>query len=82
MSKLKPFDSFCFLLYTYYNYYIVYKENKNFWIFMLENTEEDTITCCVKNCQKKIPRDQAIVIKDKYFCGICGVAYYRSSLNL
>ncbi len=37
--------------------------------------------CCVKNCQKKIPLDKAIKINEKYFCSVCGVAYYRSFLN-
>jgi ribosomal protein S26 len=41
----------------------------------------DMVKCCVKNCGKEIPIDQAIVINGKYFCGICGVAYYRSTLN-
>ncbi len=41
-----------------------------------------TVTCCVKNCQKEIPIDKAIVINGEYFCGICGTAYYRSALNL
>ena len=50
-----------------------------------EKNAEDikkTVTCCVKNCQKEIPIESAIVIKDQYFCGICGVAYYRSYLNI
>ena len=49
---------------------------------MSSNSTEKTVTCCVKNCQKEIPIDQAIVIDNQYFCGICGVAYYRSALNL
>ena len=40
------------------------------------------VKCCVKNCQKEMPVDKAIIIEDKYYCGICGVAYYRSALNL
>jgi len=40
------------------------------------------VKCCVMNCQKEIPIDNAIKIKDKYFCGICGTAYVRSSLNI
>jgi CTP-dependent riboflavin kinase len=39
------------------------------------------VKCCVKNCQKSIPIDRAIVIDGKYFCGLCGTAYYRSALN-
>jgi len=49
---------------------------------MSSNSTEQTVTCCVKNCQKKISIEQAIVIDNHYFCGICGVAYYRSALNL
>ncbi|GAH50209.1 unnamed protein product [marine sediment metagenome] len=41
-----------------------------------------TAICCVKNCQKEIPIDKAIVINGQNFCGICGTAYYRSALNL
>ena len=40
------------------------------------------VKCSVKNCQKEIPIDEAIVIDNKYYCGICGVAFYRSALNL
>ena len=40
------------------------------------------VKCCVKNCQKEIPIDKAIMINDQYFCGICGTAYYRSALNI
>jgi hypothetical protein len=39
------------------------------------------VKCIVKNCQKEIHIDKAIVINGQYFCGICGVAYYRSTLN-
>jgi len=47
----------------------------------LDNSAKTTI-CCVKNCQKEIPINKAIVINGQYFCGICGTAYYRSALNL
>jgi len=47
----------------------------------LDNGAKTTI-CCVKNCQKEIPINKAIVINGQYFCGICGTAYYRSALNL
>jgi len=49
-----------------------------------ENLENGAkiVTCCVKNCQKEIPIDKAIIINGQYFCGICGTAYYRSALNL
>ena len=43
---------------------------------------KETVKCCVMNCQKEIPIEKAIKIEDKYFCGICGVAYYRSQLNI
>ncbi len=49
---------------------------------MSEKEKKQTVKCCVKNCQKEIPIDKAIIIREKYFCGICGVAYYRSALNL
>lgn len=49
---------------------------------MSKNEEKTRVQCCVKNCQKEIPIDNAIVIKDEYFCGICGVAYIRSNINL
>ncbi|MHA1281143.1 MAG: hypothetical protein ACTSQP_01450 [Promethearchaeota archaeon] len=48
---------------------------------MSEVKKKKTVKCCVMNCQKEIPINEAIVIKGKYFCGICGVAYYRSVLN-
>ena len=40
------------------------------------------VTCCVKNCQAEIPIEKAITIEGQYFCPICGVAYYRSTLSL
>ncbi|MFX0186154.1 MAG: hypothetical protein ACFE8A_00310 [Candidatus Hodarchaeota archaeon] len=40
------------------------------------------VKCCVMNCQKEIPLEKAIIIKNKYFCGECGAAYYRGTLNL
>ena len=49
---------------------------------MSNKEEKKIVQCCVLNCQKKIPIDKAIFIKDKIFCGICGVAYYRNALNL
>ncbi|MFO8020760.1 MAG: hypothetical protein R6U96_19210 [Promethearchaeia archaeon] len=45
------------------------------------DSEEIIVICCVKNCQKKIKKNEAINIKGKNFCGKCGVAYYRSNLN-
>ena len=51
----------------------------------LSNEDEDeqtAVKCCVMNCQTEIPVEKAIKIGDNYFCPICGVAYYRSSLNL
>jgi len=47
-----------------------------------EKGEQEEVTCCVMNCQLKIPIGKAIKVADKYFCPICGVAYYRSNLNL
>lgn len=50
----------------------------------IENNKKKIIIvkCSVKNCEKKISIDEAIKINDQYFCGICGVAYYRSTLNI
>ena len=47
-----------------------------------ENREQTEVTCCVMNCQAEIPIENAIKIEDKYFCKLCGVAYYKSKLNL
>ncbi|MHA2008084.1 MAG: hypothetical protein ACXABO_12740 [Promethearchaeota archaeon] len=47
-----------------------------------ENNEHRLVTCCVMNCQKEVPIEKAIKIKDNYFCRICGVVYYRSNLNI
>ncbi len=44
--------------------------------------ERKTVKCCVKNCQKEVSIERAFFIKDKYFCGVCGTAYYRNALNL
>jgi len=49
---------------------------------MNDDKEKNTVICCVKNCQKQIPKEEAMVINGNYFCKICGVAYYRSALNL
>ena len=42
----------------------------------------ETVKCCVKNCRKEIPKEKAIIIDGQPFCEICGVAYYRSALNI
>ena len=47
-----------------------------------EDREQKIVKCCVMNCQEEIPIEKAIKIGNKYFCRICGVAYYRSYLNL
>ena len=47
-----------------------------------ENDKKNLVRCCIMNCQKQINIDDAIVIEGKVFCGICGVAYYRSRLNI
>ncbi|MFW9821869.1 MAG: hypothetical protein ACFFE4_02985 [Candidatus Thorarchaeota archaeon] len=47
-----------------------------------ESGEKKLVKCCVINCQREIPLEDAIKIKDNYFCKMCGVAYYRSSLNI
>lgn len=47
-----------------------------------EPSEQKIVICCVMNCQREIPIERAIKINDKFFCRICGVAYYRSNLNL
>ena len=49
---------------------------------MENNKKVENVKCCVKNCQKTIQKDKAIKINGNYFCEICGVAYYRSLLNL
>ncbi|MHA1292398.1 MAG: hypothetical protein ACTSQJ_06985 [Promethearchaeota archaeon] len=49
---------------------------------MSKKKEQKIVKCCVMNCQKEIQINKAIIIKNKYFCGICGVAFYRSALNL
>ena len=40
------------------------------------------VKCCVKNCQRLIPKDKAVVIEGNYFCELCSVAYYRTLLGL
>lgn len=47
-----------------------------------DGKDEKVVKCCVMNCQQEIPIEKAIIINGKYFCGLCGVAYYRSNLNL
>jgi hypothetical protein len=42
---------------------------------------KETVLCCIKNCQKKIQKDEALVIDGKYFCKVCGVHYYRNMLE-
>jgi len=43
---------------------------------------EKFVKCCVKNCQKEIKIEEAIRIKDKYFCKICAVSFIREQLNI
>jgi hypothetical protein len=47
-----------------------------------EQEDKQKVTCCVMNCQTEVSIDKAVVIEGKYFCPICGVAYYRSTLSL
>jgi hypothetical protein len=47
-----------------------------------EKGDQEVVTCCVMNCQKEIPIEKAVKITDKFFCKTCGVAYYRSNLNI
>jgi len=53
-----------------------------YFIKMSKKEELKLVKCSVKNCQKEISLEKAIIIDDKYYCGICGVSYYRSALNL
>jgi len=46
------------------------------------NSEEELVKCSVRNCQREIKKEDAIKIKDQYFCKICGVSYIRSNLNI
>jgi hypothetical protein len=47
-----------------------------------DGKEDKVVKCCVMNCQQEIPIEKAIIINGKYFCGLCGVGYYRSNLNI
>ena len=47
-----------------------------------EDREQKVVKCCVINCHAEISIEKAIKVGDKYFCRICGVAYYRRNLNL
>ena len=49
---------------------------------MEEAQSKTTVKCCVKNCQKEISKEDAIIIEGKFFCKICGVHYYRNMLKL
>ena len=49
---------------------------------MNNHKKQETIVCCVKNCQKEILKEDAIYVDGRYFCEICGVNYYRSKLNI
>jgi hypothetical protein len=49
---------------------------------MSQEEKKETVFCCVMNCKKEIPIKNAITIGGKYFCKNCGVAYYRTTLNL
>ncbi|TXT58105.1 MAG: hypothetical protein BAJALOKI2v1_440020 [Promethearchaeota archaeon] len=40
------------------------------------------VYCCISNCQKKIQKEEAIFIEDKFFCKTCGTAYFRTALNI
>lgn len=43
---------------------------------------KSVVKCCIKNCQKEIPQEEAIEIDGKYFCKSCGVHFYRNLLKL
>ncbi|TXT62245.1 MAG: hypothetical protein BAJALOKI3v1_640019 [Promethearchaeota archaeon] len=47
-----------------------------------ENSTPEFVRCDVKNCQKKIRKDNAIKVGEHYFCKVCGVAYIREQLNI
>jgi hypothetical protein len=40
------------------------------------------VYCSVKNCKKKVLKDEAIIIDGNYFCKLCGVALFRTKLNI
>ena len=65
--KLKPYD-YCLTS--------VIKTQQIGLIFMSneKNVKKEMVSCCVMNCQREIPKQEAIVIKEKQFCPICGVA--------
>ena len=49
----------------------------------MSNTKKiEMVTCFVKNCQRVIPKEKAIVIEGNYYCEDCGVAYYRTLLGI
>jgi len=47
----------------------------------LDSSHEKELRCCVKNCQKPLSDDK-MEINGKYFCKVCGTAYYKSVLGL
>jgi hypothetical protein len=47
----------------------------------IKTTNEKALRCCVKNCQKSLSDDE-MEVNGKYFCKICGTAYYKSVLGL
>ncbi len=51
-------------------------------ITMSKKEEKKTVICCVLNCQKEMPIENAIKMGDKFYCGICGSAQIRSALNI
>jgi hypothetical protein len=53
-----------------------------YFIKMSKKEELKLVKCSVKNCQKEILLSEAIKIDGCNYCGICGVSYYRSALNL
>jgi len=47
-----------------------------------KNESQELVPCSVSNCQKLVKKEEALEIEGMYFCKSCGVAYYRTVLNL
>jgi hypothetical protein len=45
-------------------------------------SEAEGMRCSVKNCQKKLEKDEIVRVGKKIFCKTCAVFYFKTTMGL
>jgi hypothetical protein len=45
-------------------------------------SDGDILRCAVKNCQKKLEKDEIVRVGTKIFCKSCAVFYFKTTMRL